>query len=98
VLPLHEATAAECRRDIFHRNGRWALIAVSVFYLLSLLETIYFWKEPLKPVWTMLNITLIVLPLISFFAPRRIYRFTTVLSFLLTLCFVFVDVAIPVPT
>jgi hypothetical protein len=97
VLPLHEADADECHSDIFQRNGRWALIAISVYYLQSLLQTVYFWNESPHSAWMAINVALIVLPLVAFFTRRRVCAIATLLSFALTICFVFVDVAIPAP-
>lgn len=97
VLPMHEASAGECLRDTFRRNGRWALIAISIYYLQSLLQTVYFWKESMASVWMAINVALIFLPLVAFFARRRLCCITTLLSFALTVGFVLVDVAIPPP-
>jgi hypothetical protein len=97
ILPVHELSAGEDHRAMFQRNGRWALVAISIYFFKSMLDTMYYWKEPLTTSWAILNGVLIVLPMVSVFSPWRMQRAIAVLSFALTVCFIFIDNAIPVP-
>jgi hypothetical protein len=97
VLPSHELGPHESHQEIFRRNGRWALLAISAYYLESLLETLYFWHASLMTMWAVLNGVLIVLPTLAFFSAPRFHRLMASIALALTLLFVFVDVAIPAP-
>jgi hypothetical protein len=98
ILPSHELAAGESHREIFRRNGRWALLAISAYYLESMLDTIHFWKVSWATPWAALNGVLIVLPAVAFFSRGRTHLIVASVTLALTVLFVFVDISIPVPT
>ena len=98
VLPLHELREDETQRRLFELHGHWALIAISAYFLGSLLETLYFWKAPWQEAWFFLNVILTVLPLVAFFSARRTNSIIPAISLLLTIWFVSTDISIPIPS
>jgi hypothetical protein len=98
ILPSHELSVTESHQEIFQSNGRWALIAISVFTLKSMIETAYFWKEPLLTFWAFLGAMLVVLPILSVFSPWRVRRIIAILRLVVTTCYVFADNAIAIRT
>jgi hypothetical protein len=97
ILPSHELRADEDHQRVFQCNGRWALFAVSAYYLESLCQTLYFWKAPLMSTWAALNAVLIFLPVFAFFVKGCIERVITGSVVVLTILFVFLDIVIPLP-
>jgi hypothetical protein len=97
ILPNHELKPGENHRELFQLHGRWALIFIALYYLLNLLETQYFWRESLLNGWAGLNLLLIVLPVLAFFAHDRVERMIALFNLGLTAVFIFVDISIPIP-
>ena len=97
ILPSHELPAGEDHQRIFVCNGRWALFAISAYYLQSMGQTLYFWKAPLISTWAAINAVLIVLPVFAFFTQGKKERVITISAVVLTILFVFIDILIPIP-
>jgi hypothetical protein len=74
-----------------------ALLFIAFYYLVNLLETQYYWRESILNAWAGLNLLLIVLPVLAYFARDRIERVIALFNLVLTGIFIFVDVSIPVP-
>lgn len=97
ILPNHELKPGEDPRELFSQHGRWALMFIALYYVLNLVETQYFWHESLLNGWAGLNLLLIALPLLAFFAHDRRARLIALCNLGLTGVFIFVDISIPVP-
>ncbi|WP_354044155.1 hypothetical protein [Devosia sp. UYZn731] len=73
LLPSRTEDEAVDLRSYFETEGRYGLLAMSVFSLLAFLTNVFFFNAaPFAP-WSVLDASLIVLPAIAFFAgPRRL--------------------------
>lgn len=69
VLPTTEAAHREGLRASFERDGRWALLSVSAYFVLALVADWVFWKVPPFSLWGAALLALAVLPL-AFIASR----------------------------
>jgi hypothetical protein len=67
ILPPAELQSGESLSEEFERDGRWALLFLSVYFFLATGENWYFWNTPPFTRPGFINLTLAVIPL-SFLA------------------------------
>ena len=63
VLPPAELSAGESLADSFERDGRFALICLSAYFLLSLVANAWLWAMPLLSVESATSLALALVPL-----------------------------------
>lgn len=79
ILPPSEIPAGESLRAYFEADGRWGLLAVSLFNGLAILVNFIFWDVGVLSSGAILNLALGLLPLAVFAGSRRVQIFGTVL-------------------
>jgi hypothetical protein len=71
LLPSRGEDEQPGLRGYFELDGRYALVALSAFLALGFVANIVFFGEPLTSVGSILDIPMIILPLVTFFAKTR---------------------------
>jgi hypothetical protein len=71
VLPPHELREKENLADFFQRDGRWALIALSTYFILAFFVDWRFWHVPLFSYLCLFMVLLIILPCVYIFIRTR---------------------------
>jgi len=82
VLPTNELAPGDSLRASFERDGRWALVALSLYFALALLVDWKLWE--ISP-WSLegaLLAALIVLPLVALAARRRRHQALVAIAYL----------------
>lgn len=93
ILPFSELKPGDDHRDIYNRDGRWALIAIALFHLEGLCEAIFFWDAKLNP-WGYLGFSAYILLVVAgFFAGRRTSGIVATAALATNVFFVFTQVA-----
>jgi hypothetical protein len=78
LLPSRSEDEREGLRAYFETDGRFALLSLSGFLLLAFVLNIFYFDEPVEAVWALLDVPMIVLPVLAFFASdRRFYAAIT---------------------
>ncbi len=71
ILPAARLGAGEGYRAEFERDGRWALVALSAYFVLALVTDWLFWGVSPLSRWGAYLAGLIVLPLVAAWSPSR---------------------------
>jgi hypothetical protein len=72
VLPSSTIAEEESLRGFFEHDGRWALLALSIFNALAIVANTVLWSESLLSASSALNLVLSVLPIIALLGSRRV--------------------------
>ncbi len=79
ILPSSTIAEEESLRQFFEHDGRWALLALSVFNILAIVANAVLWSESLLSGSSALNLVLSVLPLIALVGSRRVLAAITLI-------------------
>lgn len=78
LLPSRSEDEQGGLRAYFETDGSFALLSLSGFLLLASVLNVLYFNEPIKAVWALLDIPMIVLPALAFFlSSRRSYAAIT---------------------
>ncbi|MDQ6434280.1 hypothetical protein RB623_09485 [Mesorhizobium sp. LHD-90] len=80
LLPSRAEDESEGLRTYFERDGRYGLLAFASFLVLGFVVNLWFFREALLGLWSVLDIPMIVLPVAAFLSKsRRAQTWITVL-------------------
>lgn len=91
VLPSTELKSGEDYRELYDRDGHWALLAISAFYFEMLIESLFYWNFAVTVWGVIFAVTMAVLPMVAFFSPRRIHGVIALIYFVANVFLIFVD-------
>ncbi|MBL8582475.1 MAG: hypothetical protein JNL61_09640 [Rhizobiaceae bacterium] len=74
LLPPAEMPERENLRTFFETEGKWALLFLALFFALSLVVNVFYFRVGLFEPWALLNLIATVLPLVVFFSSSRAVR------------------------
>ena len=82
ILPNRPEDESLGLRGYFETEGKFALLAIAAFGVCGFLANLYFFEAPLVSLWALLDVPVILLPVLGFFAKHRSLQVATVSLYL----------------